>query len=130
MAKQPNKNLVQQYSSLSFSAGPLPPASEIKKYEEILSGAADRILSMAEDQSKHRQEIEKNVVDSGIKNQIRGQVFAFIIVCLAFFLGTFLIHTGKDIMGIASIISALTALVGAFIYATRSNRKERERKQT
>ena len=40
-------------------AGPIPPPSMMKQYEETLPGSADRILKMAEKQSEHRQWVEK-----------------------------------------------------------------------
>ena len=40
-------------------AGPIPPPSMMKQYEGTLPGSADRILKMAENQSEHRQWMEK-----------------------------------------------------------------------
>ena len=48
--------------------GPIPPPSVLEAYEKILPGAAERILKMAENQSTHRQEIEKIVVRSGARD--------------------------------------------------------------
>lgn len=45
-------------------SGPIPHPRILKGYEEILPGSADRILTMAENQSKHRQAIEAEVVHS------------------------------------------------------------------
>lgn len=42
---------------------PLPLASEIKGYEEILPGSADRILTMVEKESEHRRELEKRALE-------------------------------------------------------------------
>lgn len=41
-------------SVMSEFSGPLPPPSIMKGYEDIVPGSADRILSMAENQAKHR----------------------------------------------------------------------------
>ncbi|MHB8129171.1 MAG: DUF2335 domain-containing protein [Mobilitalea sp.] len=38
--------------------GPLPPASEFERYERVCPGAADRILSMAENEEAHRHRTE------------------------------------------------------------------------
>lgn len=38
---------------------PIPPPSIISGYENVLPGSADRILAMAENQAKHRQEMER-----------------------------------------------------------------------
>lgn len=47
-------------------SGPIPHPDIIKQYEEILPGAADRIISMAENQSSHRQAMEKSMCCSGL----------------------------------------------------------------
>ena len=47
------QQVVVRQSHFSY-AGPLPPASEFKKYEEALPGAADRILSMSEKEQEER----------------------------------------------------------------------------
>lgn len=42
-----------------FFSGPIPPPQTMAGYETALPGSADRILKMAEEQSAHRQEMEK-----------------------------------------------------------------------
>lgn len=39
---------------ISWSAGPLPPAEELLKYNDAVPEAAERILKMAETQQHHR----------------------------------------------------------------------------
>ena len=57
---------------------PLPLASEIKGYEDVLSGSADRILTLVENQSKHRQELEKRELEIEARNTLWGLIFAFV----------------------------------------------------
>jgi len=45
-------------SSQEFFAGPLPPPRILKGYEEVLSGSADRIFRMAENEQSHRHALE------------------------------------------------------------------------
>ena len=40
---------------ISRFSGPLPHPEDLAKYEQVLPGAADRIISMAEQQAAHRQ---------------------------------------------------------------------------
>ena len=54
-------------------SGPLPPSQELKGYEEVLTGAAERILQMAEEESRHRRTIEKDIVRAEISAETRGQ---------------------------------------------------------
>ena len=60
-------------------SGPIPPPSIIKGYEDILPGTAERIVAMAENQAKHRQEMEKIMVNAEARDSLLGVVFAFIL---------------------------------------------------
>ena len=42
-------------------SGPLPPPDALKRYSDIIPNGAERIMAMAEEQSKHRRELEKNL---------------------------------------------------------------------
>ena len=53
--------------------GPLPPPAFLKQYDEALPGAADRILVLAESQSKHRMEIEKKLIHADIVDAEKGR---------------------------------------------------------
>ena len=53
-------------------AGPIPPPSMMKQYEETLEGSADRILKMAENQSEHRQSMEKQTLSLSNRAVRRG----------------------------------------------------------
>lgn len=37
---------------------PIPPASELKEYEHVVPGSADRIIAMAENEQRHRHRME------------------------------------------------------------------------
>lgn len=70
------KDVVIKAIQSEFS-GPIPPPNIIKGYEEILPGAADRIIRMAETQACHRQAMEKKMVDSESRDSLLGIFFAF-----------------------------------------------------
>ncbi len=54
---------VVRTESSALHAGPLPHPDQFRQYEETLPGAADRILTMAEQESQHRQLMERSVLD-------------------------------------------------------------------
>lgn len=56
-------------------SGPIPPPNIIKGYEDILPGAAERIISMAERQSAHRQEMERVMVNAEARDSLLGVCF-------------------------------------------------------
>jgi uncharacterized membrane protein len=113
----------QQYS------GVLPLPTHLEKYEEILPGAAERIMKMAEDQSVHRRSLESKAIDSDIKNSQLGLWFGFIIGVFGIGCGAFLMYSGKLIEGGLIGGGTLASLVGVFIYGSRQRRLERTSRQ-
>jgi len=109
-------------------AGPLPPPEVLVQYNQTVPDAAERIITMAESQSRHRQELESKVIESDIKNSRLGLHYGLIIGLAAVIGGTICITSGYEVGG--SIIggTGLTGLVGVFVYGSRSKRKEREQR--
>ena len=62
-------------------AGPIPPPSMMKQYEETLPESADRILKMAENQSEHRQWMEKKELSFANREVHIGQMLGFFYWC-------------------------------------------------
>ena len=116
----------QEYS-LHYG-GPIPPASEMARYEKIIPGAAERILTMAESQAKHRQNMEFTVVKRSVQDQRLGIICAFAITVSALIVAVLCVRWGHEIVGAIIGTSGLGSIITAFIYGTRSNRAEREQK--
>jgi uncharacterized membrane protein len=70
-----NKNQIQrQEVSVSYE-GPLPTSREFAGYEQVLPGAADRILTITEKEAEHRRANQDKLVNASIKYSGRGQIF-------------------------------------------------------
>lgn len=76
-------------------SGPLPPASEFKRYDEVLPGAADRIIKMAE-----------KSLDAEIKDAERHRTTVFIAMLF-----------NKTVVYILLVISFILILLGKNIEA-------------
>ena len=113
--------------SLTYS-GPLPTANELGKYEQICQGAADRIISMAEKQAEHRQNIETIAIKAATERSVLGVKYAYRIALGAFLLSGVCFCFDHAIAGGAIFGSTLISIISAFIYGTSSNRQEREEK--
>ncbi len=124
-----NGELTIQAVSRSFS-GLLPPPEALERYNQVLPGAAERILAMAESQQVHRQGLERTVVASNTRAQNRGPWLGFIVAMTAVLGGIFLIYSGREATGLTSIISALAALIGVFVYGKREQQKDLTKKST
>lgn len=131
-----NNNKIQNYNnnnaalisqSVSFS-GPLPHPDVLKRYDEIYPGAAKIIIEMAKDQSEHRQELEKSVIASDIKNSRLGLYFGFLIGMTGIIMGAVIIFFGQALVGSFLSTAFLVGLVSTFVYGSRGRKKERENK--
>jgi uncharacterized membrane protein len=127
-AGRPAQGLQLQSVQQSFS-GPLPPPAALERYNDIVPGAANRIIVMAEGQHAHRQALELRVVSANIAAQKLGVVLGFIVAMTAILGGIYLVATGKQASGLAAIIAALAALVGTFVYGRQSQRKDLDNKK-
>lgn len=107
-------------------SGPIPHPDHLEKYEKILSGSADRIIGMAENQSTHRQKLENKVVDAEIKYKNKGQIFGFIIALICIIGGILMIFFGKNIQGFATLLGTVVVLLGTFMYGNKNNNQNKD----
>ncbi len=125
--KSRSSNLKPNNNELQIRAqhfqGPIPPPEILAKYEEIVPGAAERIIAMAELQGEHRRSLEKVVVNKDIGRATRGQIFAFLIAMTIIIGGFFMIWQGKSLEGMTSIIGAIATLAGVFVFGKVNKNK-------
>ncbi len=133
---QPDQPAQRQQSQVSVRAqsfqafqGPVPPPGMLAEYERIFPGCAERLVAMAESQLSHRQGLESAVVHSNVAAEKRGQWMAFVLAFAAIAGGVILIALGKDIQGLATILTTLVALAGVFVYGRYQQNKERADKR-
>lgn len=110
-------------------SGPLPPPAILQGYEEICPGAADRIISMAESQSLHRQQIEKAFIISRNKQSSMGTVIAGLILLTAIGCGTFLLLNDKNLEAFGLMVSTALPVIGTTIYGKTEQRKQMSEKE-
>lgn len=127
--KRETARLIASAIEISRFSGPLPPPEELVKYDRILPGAADRIIRMAEQQSIHRQNLETVAIGANATTQKWGLACAFVIAMSAIWGGILLSLRGMSGAGLTSIITALAALVGVFVYGKSQQKKELSEKQ-
>jgi uncharacterized membrane protein len=116
------------HSVTTSYVGPIPPPSMMREFDELVPGAAARILQLAEDQTRHRMSLEKLVVNSNNRRAWCGLAAGLFVTLSAIGCGTYLVVNGFSAVGFAFGISAVAGLSGVFVYGTRSGRKERVEK--
>jgi uncharacterized membrane protein len=121
-----HNNSRMMVSKQEFFNGPLPPPKVLEHYNEIIPGAAERIIKMAEEQSEHRRGLEKEVITSGIKNSKLGLWFGLIIGIVGLGCATIITLYGEQLVGGIVGIGTLGSLVGTFVYGSQQKKQERE----
>jgi len=124
--KQPGNVRIRR-EEFSHYSGPVPPPEMLEKYNAIVPNGAERIFVMAENQSAHRQDIEKKVINSDIINARLGVIFAFIIAMTCIASAVLSAFHGYSTFGGFLGTGGLIGLVATFIYGTKSRKEERQR---
>jgi uncharacterized membrane protein len=118
----------QVIGQLSAYSGPIPPPELLKKFDELDPGRAARLMNLAEDQSRHRMNLEKYVIGSDVRRSWAGLVSALLIAAAVVFVGWDAVRLGHPGSAATIITVGLSSLVGTFIYGTSSVRRERTEK--
>lgn len=117
-------------------AGPLPPSSELERYERLAPGCANILIEMAQKNSEHRRSIEAKQIELHEKaiqgdiehnrrrdsEALRGQLFAFILGFIALSIGAILGYLNHPIF--ASILTGIpfcTFLTAFVLGRTKDN---------
>lgn len=120
VAKQQAKvAITEQYS------GPLPDPRALSQYDQVVPGAAERIIQAFEDESRHRRQLEQRAVEATVddaeadRNEARrGQNFALIVALSTIVAGALLMSfTDKDVG--AGLLGASGPIAIAFIRGRR-----------
>ena len=104
-------------------AGRYTPPAILERYEKLIPGAAERILSMAEKQSSHRQATEKRIIYSETFQAKAGMFFAFLIVIAALIIGGYLSLKNSPVSGLISLITAIGVIVTTFVLKRSAEKK-------
>jgi uncharacterized membrane protein len=109
-----------------FSAfiGPLPHPAVMQGYEDVLPGAAERIIALAEKQSAHRMGIESQVVTHESWRSWAGLV-AGTVIALAILGGAIgLTISGHEEVGALLGIANIAGISSVFVLGRRAEQED------
>lgn len=133
--KHQSQNRKQLLAVEQAFQGPIPPPSTLAGYEQLLPGAADRILAMAESETKHRQAMEKTAVEAEVnglesesKDTRRGQYCGLIIGVVALLAGAYTATAanGSPLAGSFLGAGGVMGLVSAFIVGRKTSQNHNQ----
>jgi uncharacterized membrane protein len=124
--RPPIRRIVAHFS------GPLPPPSHFAQYDTVVPGAAERILSLAEQESRHRRSIEKMIAEAEVDDRVaarrerkRGQDYGLAIGLFTISAGALTACLGHPIVGTFLGTGGVLGLVTAFVYGRRQEKDDR-----
>jgi uncharacterized membrane protein len=106
-----------------YFVGPLPPPNILKQYDDVVPGAANRIITVFENENEHRHGLERKIVKTESRDSLLGVVSAFILCIVALIGCIFLISSGHEVYGIILGGFGLTGLATTFIVGRNSENK-------
>ena len=109
-------------------SGPIPPPQLLHEFDQVIPGAAERILRMAEKQQDHRIRLESRVITSDTYRSWAGLVLGSILAVIIILSGSYLIHEGHDWAGTTLVTGTLGVVLAAFIHGVNTRRRERDSK--
>lgn len=125
ISKPPSQQIVTR-GAVRFS-GPIPDPDSLLRYNEIVPGSADRLIALAEGESRHRRDQEQKQLEANIwlarENQreaFRGQLFGFMIGIAALTAGSITAVRGAPVAGGIIGGAAIVGLVTAFIIGRKT----------
>jgi uncharacterized membrane protein len=104
--------------------GPLPHPEILAGYDNVLPGAADRIITMAEKNQGHRHALEAKVIPAGITSERIGQIFAFLLYLATLGSGTYLVASGKEPYGVTEMLASTAAFAALYFKGQREKKRE------
>jgi len=112
-----------------FYRGPLPPPEMLRAYDEIVPGAAERILTQFERQSEHRREIERKIVSNIARRDMGSMVLAGLLVVAVSFLGHHMVSQGQSLLALGTVVTSVASVLIAFFAGKKANLQEKEEKR-
>ena len=114
-----------------ISSGPIPHPDILRGYEEILPGSADRILSMAEGETKHRHEMEEEIIHTEGRDSLLGIVVAGVLALCALIAGVIVVLVSNtpytSVIGAIFGLSGIGSIIVTMINSTRRKTKPPEK---
>ena len=118
--KPANQQVIHQQEVYS---GPIPQPDTLQQYDTIIPGAAERILCMAEENARHRREMESAALTAQVeadkrkhREVTRGQLFGITSVLTAFGLAGLALFLGQAT--VAGTICGVVVVALATVFIT------------
>lgn len=97
-------------------SGPLPKPEDLAKYNQVVPGAAERIIAMAEKEMDFRHKSENKLQGHAVRIATVSIVFAFVSVLILSGLVWFALYKGFDTVAASIAVGSIAAVAGVFMF--------------
>lgn len=84
-------------------------------YDQVLPGAAERILTMAENEQRHRSAWDTTALRTSMRNTNLGQWLGFVTAFVCVLSAVLLAINGATVVAVALVAVSATGLAGKFL---------------
>lgn len=129
-----NEHELRNFIISSYHSGPIPPAEEMRRYNEVIPNAAERILAMAEKEQNFRIELNQKKLNANIElhekvlcSKKLGQCFAFLTILLFFLLAAYLAYKEQYGLAVCAVGGIMASIVGIFVTGKKIDSENSEK---
>jgi len=127
---EPNEDFELTIAQEIYS-GHIPSPAMFRGYEEVLPGAADRILALTENEQKltekdmdNRRILAEKSIDTKREATKSAQTKGFTLGLVGMVMGFTLIYLDKDAYGMGVFLTALGSLIWTSLYGKKQKTKQ------
>jgi uncharacterized membrane protein len=110
------------------TTSPVPPAELLYGYNNAFPDGANRLFTLVENQSQHRQQLEDKITSGQLALSRRGQVFAFILAIFLTSTGTLLALKEQKEVAITIFTTTVVGLASVFIVGQWNQKRNLDQK--
>ena len=114
--------------SQTMFSGPLPPPALYAHYEDVLPGAAERILALTEREQAHRHRFETDALHAEVRYSNLGMWLGAGVLTFVLIAACFCAYIGRGEVAIAIAGLGVAGVVSAFIRGKESHRSDQNEK--
>jgi uncharacterized membrane protein len=134
------ERLVTITHQFEATSGPLPSPADLKRYDEVIPGAAAVLLEMAKEEAAHRRNQEHDGLGVAIRDQkayrrseLFGQICALVLslslISGAVYLGVNGHPVVASILGPTGILGPIAAFIGGRAYLEKAKQLELDKQR-
>jgi uncharacterized membrane protein len=111
-----------------MTSSPVPPAELLTGYNAAFPDGANRLFSLVENQSAHRQKLEDRMTAGQLAQSRTGQNYAFILAILFGIFGFTLALLGHTSVAITIFATTVLGLAGVFVAGQVNQKRNLDKK--